>query len=127
MGVFSRKVRRKHRSMLRVGFVLLALTAPLPAAAGCASLVASMCPAGDTAQTMTARFIRMPVRPAAFAVGDAFPMAEHTILMNPARYGLPPVDGPWRYYRVAPDVFRVDTATSRVIEVVKDGNRRLLR
>jgi hypothetical protein len=113
--------------MLRAAAIALLLTAPLPAAAGCASLVASMCPAGAQAQTMTARFIRMPVRPPAFAVGDPFPVAKHNILMNPARYGLPPVDGPWRYYRVAPDVFRVDTATSRVIEVVKDGNRRLLR
>jgi hypothetical protein len=113
--------------MLRAAALALLLTAPLPAAAGCASLVASMCPAGEQAQTMTARFIRMPVKPPAFAVGDAFPVAEHNILMNPARYGLPPVDGAWRYYRVAPDVFRVDTATGRVIEVVKDGNRRLLR
>jgi hypothetical protein len=95
--------------------------------AACASLVASMCPAGDVGQTMTARFIRMPVKPPAFAVGDAFPVAEHSILMNPARYGLPPVDGGWRYYRVAPDVFRVDSETGLVLEVVKEGNRRLLR
>jgi hypothetical protein len=113
--------------MLRMAILITALTAPLPASAACASLVASMCPSGDVAQTMTARFIRMPVRPPAFAVGDAFPVAEYNILMNPARYGLPPVDGAWRYYRVAPDVFRVDTTTGRVIEVVKEGNRRLLR
>ena len=106
---------------------VLALAAPLPAAAGCASLVASMCPAGDVEKTMTARFIRVPVRPPAFAVGDIFPVRDHSILMNPTRYGLPPVDGAWRYYRVAPDVFRVDAATGRVLEVVKEGNRRLLR
>jgi hypothetical protein len=106
---------------------IMALLAPLPASAACASLVASMCPSGDVAQTLTARFIRIPVKPPAYAVGDAFPVADHSILMNPARYGLPPVDGAWRYYRVAPDVFRVDTATGRVIEVVSEGNRRLLR
>jgi hypothetical protein len=113
--------------MFRLALFTLILTVPLSAYAGCASLVASMCPQGDKAQTMTARFIRVPVRPPAFAVGDAFPVREHSILMNPDRYGLPPVDGSWRYYRVAPDVFRVDTATSHVLEVVKDGNRRLLR
>ncbi|MGL4320566.1 MAG: hypothetical protein ACRCS3_06850, partial [Paracoccaceae bacterium] len=70
--------------MLRsCALVLVALAAPLPAVAGCASLVASMCPSGDVAQTMTARFIRMPVKPPAFAVGDAFPVREHSILMNP--------------------------------------------
>jgi hypothetical protein len=108
-------------------FAILALLAPLPASAACASLVASMCPAGEQAQTMTARFIRMPVKPPAFTVGDVFPVTDHSILMNPARYGLPPVNGAWRYYRVAPDVFRVDAETGRVLEVVKDGNRRLLR
>jgi hypothetical protein len=106
--------------MLRAVILALAINGPLPAVAGCASLVASMCPAGDQAETLTARFIRMPVKPPAFAVGDPFPVAAHSILMNPARYGLPPVDGAWRYYRVAPDVFRVDTATGRVIEVVKE-------
>jgi hypothetical protein len=118
--------------MLRFALISLALVfpafmLPLPVAARCASLVASMCPSGNVEQTMTARFIRMPVRPPAFAVGETFPMAEHSILMNPTRYGLPPVDGAWRYYRVAPDVFRVDAATGRVLEVVKDGNRRLMR
>ncbi len=113
--------------MLRPVMIAFALLAPLPAFAGCASLVASMCPHGDAAQTLTARFIRIPVKPPAFAVGDAFPVADHSILMNPARYDLPPVDGAWRYYRVAPDVFRVDTITSRVLEVVSEGNRRLLR
>ncbi len=113
--------------MLRVILISLAVFAPLTAHAACASLVASMCPRGDQAQTMTARFLRMPVRPPAFAVGDAFPVADHSILMNPARFGLPAVDGAWRYYRVAPDVFRVDSETGRVLEVVKDGNRRLLR
>ncbi|MGL5011366.1 MAG: hypothetical protein ACRC6I_15915 [Paracoccaceae bacterium] len=76
---------------------------------------------------MTARFIRMPVRPPAFAVGDIFPVAEHNLLMNPGRYGLPPVDGNWRYYRLAPDVFRVDVDSGKVLEIVSNGNRRMLR
>ncbi|MCU0802864.1 MAG: hypothetical protein MUD11_14050 [Rhodobacteraceae bacterium] len=113
--------------MLRSVLLVLLVNAPLPASAACASLVASMCPAGEQAQTMTARFLRVPVKPPAFAVGDLFPVADHSILMNPARYGLPPVDGAWRYYRVAPDVFRVDSETGIVLEVVSKGNRRLMR
>jgi hypothetical protein len=104
------------------------LMVPLPhsAAAGCASLVASMCPR-DQPITMTARFIRMPPRPPAFAVGETFPTAQHSLLMNPERYGLPPVTGNWRYYRVKGEVFRVDADSALVLEVVKDGNRRMLR
>jgi hypothetical protein len=104
--------------------ILLMLTAPAQAA--CASLVASMCPKGIPI-TMTARFIRMPPRPPAFAVGETFPTAQYSLLMNPAHYGLPPVTGNWRYYRVKGDVFRVDATTAQVLEVVKDGNRRQLR
>ena len=113
--------------MVRLIMVLCALILPLPAHAGCTTLVASVCSNGDQARATTARFIHVPVRPPAFAVGDVFPMAEQWILMNPARYGLPPVNGAWRYYRVAPDVFRVDAKTGLVLEVVADGNRRLLR
>ena len=76
---------------------------------------------------MTARFIRLPPKPPAFAVGETFPTAQHSLLMNPAHYGLPPVDGNWRYYRVKGEVFRVDADTALVLEVVKDGNRRQLR
>ena len=104
--------------------ILLTLTAPAQAA--CASFIASVCPQGAPT-TMTARFIRLPHHPPPFAVGDTFPTAQHSLLMNPARYGLPPVTGNWRYYRVKGEVFRVDADTALVLEVVKDGNRRMLR
>jgi hypothetical protein len=108
---------------------LIALTCGLgsPAAATCASLVASVCPEGPTADSQTARFIQLPPRPPAFAEGEVFPVAEHNILMNPKRYGLPPVDGPWRYYQIDHEVFRVDNATHQVLEVVTEGNRLMIR
>jgi hypothetical protein len=52
---------------------------------------------------------------------------DHSLLMNPERYGLPPVDGPWRYYQIDHEIFRVDNATGRVLEVVTDGNRLMIR
>jgi hypothetical protein len=112
-------------AMLTSAFAIVVMT-DRPATAACASLVASVCPR-DQATTMTARFIRLPPRPPAFAVGETFPTAQHNLLMNPARYGLPPVTGNWRYYRVKGEVFRVDADTAVVLEVVKDGNRRMLR
>lgn len=104
----------------------IAIMADRPAQAACASFIASMCPR-DQPATMTARFIRLPPKPPAFSVGDTFPTAQHSLLMNPTRYGLPPVTGKWRYYRAKGDVFRVDAETARVLEIVKDGNRRMLR
>lgn len=112
-------------AMLFAAFSITIMT-DRPAQAACASLVASVCPR-DQPTTMTARFIRLPPRPPAFAVGEAFPVAQFSLLMNPAHYGLPPVDGNWRYYRAHGEVFRVDADTALVLEVVKDGNRRQLR
>ncbi len=114
-------------NILRPGLVALACLSALPAHAACASLVASVCPDSPTADTLTARVIRLPPRPPAFAVGEMFPVQDHSILMNPERYGLPPVDGPWRYYQVDHEVFRVDNATQQVLEVVTDGNRLMIR
>lgn len=112
---------------VRHGLIACLCALPLPTAAGCASLVASVCPQMPQAAAPGARFIRLPPRPPAFAQGALFPVADHNILMNPERFGLPPVDGNWRYYQVEYEVFRVDAKTNRVLEVVKDGNRRMLR
>jgi hypothetical protein len=100
---------------------------PVAATAGCGSLVASVCPKDAQTESLTARTIRLPPRPPAFAQGEVFPVDQHNILMNPERYGLPPVDGPWRYYRIEHEVFRVDNATQEVLEVVTDGNRLLIQ
>jgi hypothetical protein len=98
-----------------------------PASAACASLVASVCPDAPIDDTSGPRFIRLPPRPPAFAEGEVFPVDDYSILMNPERYGLPPVDGAWRYYQIDHEVFRIDNATQRVLEVVTDGNRLMIR
>jgi hypothetical protein len=112
---------------LRALMMIALLAAPLPAAAECASLVKSMCKDDGDDATLQSRFIRLPPRPPAFAEGEVFPVEDHSLLMNPERYGLPPVDGPWRYYQIDHEVFRVDNATGRVLEVVTDGNRLMIR
>ena len=72
-----------------------------------------MCDDETAGTAPQSRVIRLPPRPPAFAEGEVFPVAEYSLLMNPERYGLPPVDGPWRYYQVEFEVFRVDNATQR--------------
>jgi hypothetical protein len=57
-------------------------------------------------------------RPAAFAPGDPFPIYEQSMLMDLARYGLPPVDGPWRYYLREGFLYRGSAETGQVIEVL---------
>ncbi len=113
--------------ILRPCLIALLCTGASAASAACASLVTSVCPDASADDTSTPRFIRLPPRPPAFAEGEVFPVQDYSLLMNPERYGLPPVDGPWRYYQVDHEVFRVDNATQRVLEVVTDGNRLMIR
>lgn len=63
-------------------------------------------------------------RPAAFAPGDAFPVYEHSMLMDLRPYHLPPVDGPWRYYLHEGFIYKVSAATGEVLEVVGRARRR---
>lgn len=51
--------------------------------------------------------------------GDAFPVYEYSMIMDLARYGLPPVTGPWRYYIVEGAIYRVSSQTGEVLEMVK--------
>ena len=54
-----------------------------------------------------------------YAVGETFPIYDHSMLMDLNRYDLPPVDGPWRYYIVEGVIYKVDPISKTVIEVVK--------
>ena len=54
-----------------------------------------------------------------FAVGDDFPIYDHSMLMDLNRYDLSPVDGHWRYYIVEGIIYKVDPTSKTVIEVVK--------
>lgn len=95
-----------------------------PAARG--ETAAGLAPAAATA-VPGPKFIRAEPKPPAFATGEDFPVYQHSMLLDPPRYGLPAVSGNWRYYRVDGDVYRVDAATHKVIERVQGGNLALLR
>ncbi len=59
-----------------------------------------------------------------FAVGDVFPVYDYSMLMDIDRYGLKPVDGPWRYYKAGPDIYRVSVEGYRVLEIIRNPPRR---
>jgi len=59
-----------------------------------------------------------------FAVGDLFPVYDHSMIMDLDRYGLKPVDGPWRYYRSGTDIYRVATKGYKVLEIIRNARRR---
>ena len=111
--------------MFRVLLLAIALPGPV-LAGGCTSLVKSMCPgAAAEAEAPTdktgRRVLKVEVRPPAFAVGNHFPVENHSLLMNPTRYGLEGSDGTWRYYALDGTVYKVDNTTSQIIEVIRDS------
>ncbi len=65
-------------------------------------------------------------RPAPPPLGAGSPVPEHArMVMNPTYYGLPRVNGNFRYYVVNRDVYRVDNATLEIIDRVGPADRRL--
>ncbi|MDD8022375.1 MAG: hypothetical protein PHX82_04615 [Paracoccaceae bacterium] len=58
-----------------------------------------------------------------YAPGDAFPIYDHSMLMDLARYNLPPVDGPWRYYVVEGTIYKVSSTDATVLGVVGRARR----
>lgn len=64
------------------------------------------------------RWIATTARAPDLAVGDPFPIYEQSMLMDLDRYGLPPVDGPWRYYRRDGVIYKVSARDGRVIEIL---------
>jgi hypothetical protein len=93
----------------------------------CGSLVSSVCADEGGGLQEERRTLTVEVRPPAFAIGDRFPVEERSLLMNPTRYKLPPVDGRWRYYAMDGVVYRVDNATATVLEVIRDSRTWRLR
>ncbi|MCU9850248.1 hypothetical protein OEZ60_19850 [Defluviimonas sp. WL0024] len=53
--------------------------------------------------------------------GDYIPDGS-SMLFNPEYYGLPPVSGHWRYYRIDRQVYKVHPDTMQVLEIVSAGN-----
>lgn len=62
--------------------------------------------------------------PPDFTVGDVFPVYDHSMLLDIDRYGLKPVDGPWRYYRLGSDIYRVSVDGYKVLAVIRNARRR---
>ena len=73
-----------------------------------------------------AKFLRVEPSTPSYAVGDAFPVYEHNMLIDPPRYGLPPVNGNWRYYRANGHTYKVDAQSFAVLDVVSEGYAALL-
>ena len=74
---------------------------------------------------ISAKFLAVEPSEPTFRVGDAFPVYEHNMLIDPERYGLPRVDGNWRYYAVDRVVYRVDAHAHTVLGIVEGGNQAL--
>ncbi|MPL73131.1 hypothetical protein SDC9_18924 [bioreactor metagenome] len=95
--------------------------APLPeGASACKVMQAS----GVTFCKFGNRWIATTARAPALAVGDPFPIYEQSMLMELDRYGLPPVDGPWRYFRRDGVIYKVSARDGRVIEILGRRTRR---
>lgn len=88
---------------------------PAPAAAAECRVLTST---GDRFCKEGNRWVLANARAPELAVGDIFPVYDHSMLMDLDRYDLPPVDGPWRYYLRGGVIYKVAAATAEVIEVV---------
>lgn len=72
----------------------------------------------DKLEGRAAGWHRVPAPSPAYAVGEAFPIYDHNMLIDPTRYGLPPVTGPWRYYKTDAATYRVSASDGIVLEVM---------
>ena len=106
----------------------LLLLSPLPGvAAECGSIVASVCerPLEDPLPARKVLKVKPTVTP--YLVGDRFPVEDHSFVMDPARYGLAPSDGTWRYYALSGVVYRVRNGSGEVLEVIRSRRTSHLR
>lgn len=107
---------------------LLVIGLALPVrASDCSSLVASVCTLPLEDSTPARKVLTVKPSVTAFLVGDPFPVDSRSLLMDPARYGLKPSDGTWRYYAQAGVVYRVETSTGLVLEVIRSRRTGHLR
>ncbi|WP_406720947.1 hypothetical protein RPE78_00585 [Thioclava litoralis] len=74
-------------------------------------------------QGVRGRWVLQAQKAPEFAVGDDFPIYQHSMLMDLRRYDLPNVDGDWRYYKVGRHIYRVDARTKKVLSVVEGSFR----
>jgi len=64
---------------------------------------------------MTVKTVRAERTTPLYGVGDTLPAGQYYMLINREYYGLPPIDGYWRYYRVEGRVLKVHPDTLTVI------------
>ncbi|AMY69086.1 hypothetical protein [Frigidibacter mobilis] len=76
-------------------------------------------PAPEAAPAPGAKHLKVAPAQPAYTVGDAFPVYEFSMLIDPPRYGLPPVTGNWRYYRAKGVTYKVDARSFAVLDVVE--------
>jgi hypothetical protein len=102
--------------MCRAAVVIVGCIAPLAASAeDCGT-------AGSTAKCL---IVPQSARTAPdFTVGEVFPVYDHSMLIDIERFGLPPVNGLWRYYRYGTTIYRVDAQNFRVLEVIRNAGVR---
>ena len=106
----------------------LVITTAFPAYSGeCGSIVRSVC--AETADQPSPGRKVIKVKPSAtpYKVGDTFPVETRSLLMDPARYGLKPSDGSWRYYAMGGVVYRVQSASGLVLELIRTPRTSHLR
>lgn len=102
------------------------LLGPAAAAAECGSIVQSVCVmAVEDLSAPKVLKVNPGVTP--WQVGDRFPVEGRSLILDPARYGLEPSDGSWRYYAQAGIVYRVETGTGRVLKVIRSSRTAHLR
>ena len=104
--------------MVKTGILTAAALAIFPAiasadcatqatGAGCGMVLGS----GD----MVAKRVVATATTPQYGVGDRLPEGRYSMLMNRSYYGLPAIDGYWRYYRVEGRVLKVQPDTLEVI------------
>ncbi|EKE45538.1 hypothetical protein OCGS_0628 [Oceaniovalibus guishaninsula JLT2003] len=103
-----------------LAILLAALMAspPVPAAA-CATAATGAGCATPLSSGKAGKWLRVPPRPTAFAVGDTLPTDRHMTVTGTEYLGLPPARDGWLYYRVGREIYRVDRRTGTVLEVMR--------
>lgn len=97
------------------------------------ALIFSIGPSALLAQADNCRFqnvsevkcIQMPVSTFVPLAKDAALPTDAHMVMNPPYYGLPAVDGFYRYYVIERHVYRVHPRTMKIIDHVGHADRRL--
>lgn len=106
---------------------LLLLGPATAAAADCGSIVPSVCVMAVEDLSSAPKMLKVKPGVTPFLVGDRFPVESRSLLMDPARYGLDPSDGSWRYYAMAGVVYRIENGTGLVLEVIRSRGTAYLR